>query len=244
MINIFTSLPKFLDVLFELRRFNQNEPEIMAARASGDREEERRIIVAGTNKFADILADKLKIKIEVFGEENIPDNGPVYIVSNHQSYADILMLFYAVRKFQIGFIAKSDFRKYKTFTKCIELTRSLYLDRGEPRKAIKTMNEAAELMREGFSLVLFPEGTRSRSSAMNEFKAGGFKAAQKAGVPILPVTVEGGYRLFEEHNSYHPCSAKVLFHPVVPYGGLTRQEQLQANAAIEKTIRNGLAVLK
>ncbi|MBR0373815.1 MAG: 1-acyl-sn-glycerol-3-phosphate acyltransferase [Mogibacterium sp.] len=241
MMNVFTTIPKFVELNSELKRFSRNEPAIRAAQAAGDVEEERRIILAGTGSFADAMADRLKMTIEVYGKENLPESGPVYIVSNHQSYADILMLFYAVRNFQIGFIAKSEFKKVKVLANMINLTRSLFIDRGDPRSAVQTMNEAADMMRNGFSLAIYPEGTRSRSHAMGEFKAGSFKPAQKAGVPILPVSVEGGYHVYEETGSYKPnTTAKLLFHPIVPYGEMTRKEQHAANLLIEETIRKGL----
>lgn len=240
-MNIFTTLPRFAELYFELRRFNRSEPAIRAAQAREDWAEERRIIRKGVKLFAESIAKKYRMTVEILGEENIPESGPVYIVANHQSYADILMLFYAMRdRFQIGFIAKAEFEKITVLAKSIRLTRSLFINRGDHRAALTTVNEAADLMKKGFSLVIFPEGTRSQSHEMGGFKAGSFKAAQKAGVPILPVTVEGGYHLYEEHHTYRPCHTKVLFHPLVPYGEMTRHEQHEANIQIEETIRKGL----
>jgi len=243
-MNIFTTLPKLLYLIKEFNRFNKHEKEIMAARNAGEWEEERRIIRQVSDSFCDAVNAKFRLDIEVIGGENIPDEGPVYVVSNHQSYADILMIDSALRKIEIGFIAKSEFKKTGPFAKTIFLNRSLFIDRDDPKKALATINEAADLMKKGYSFSIFPEGTRSHSSEMGEFKAGSFKPAQKAKVPILPISLEGGYHMFEEKNSFVPnVKCTVMVHPIVQYGEMSRAEQKQAAIDIEQTIRDGVAYL-
>lgn len=107
-------------------------------------------------------------------------------------------------------------------------TRSVFLKRGEPRAAINTLKETTELLNKGFSLRIFPEGTRSRSATPGEFKDGAFKFAQKAKVPVLPVTINDAYKLFEIDGSFHPCTISIKFHPVVHTEDMGRAEQKQA----------------
>lgn len=240
MMNPFTSIPAGLTILSEMNRFNRKAPKFEALRKEGKFEEERAMILEGTTYFADVVSKKIGIQFDIQGEENIPEQGPVLIVANHQSYADILAMIYAIRKFQIGFIAKSEFTGFKPLATAINYTRSLFIQRGDARAAIQTLNEAATLMKEGFSLVIFPEGTRSRSSEMGEFKAGSFKFAQKAKVPILPVTLEGGYHFWEEKGTVQPCTIHVKIHPLVHFEEMDRKAQNSAHVEIEKTIRDGL----
>ena len=95
-------------------------------------------------------------------------------------------------------------------------------------------------MKEGLSLVIFPEGTRSQCSEMGEFKAGSFKFAQKAKVPILPITLEGGYHFWEEKGTVQPCTVHVKIHPLVHFEEMDRKTQNNAHVEIENTIREGL----
>lgn len=240
MMNPFKSIPAGLAILSEINRFNKMAPQFEALRKEGKFEEERALILKGTGRFADTVSRKIGITFDIHGEENIPDHGPMLIVANHQSYADILAMIYVIRKFQIGFIAKSEFTGFKPLAKAINYTRSLFLKRGDARAAIKTLNEAATLMKEGFSLVIFPEGTRSQCSEMGEFKAGSFKFAQKAKVPILPITLEGGYHFWEENGTVQPCTVHVKIHPLVHFEEMDRKTQNNAHVEIENTIREGL----
>lgn len=241
MMNPFKTIPAGITILKEMNRFNNMAPKFEILRKEEKFEEERALILSGTTYFADVVSKKIGITYDIQGEENIPDHGPLLIVANHQSYADILAMIYVMRKFQIGFIAKSEFTGFKPLAKAIEYTRSLFIKRGDARAAIQTLNEAADLMKKGFSLVIFPEGTRSQSSEMSEFKAGSFKFAQKAKVPILPVTLEGGYHFWEEKGTVQPCTIHVKIHPLVHFEEMDRKTQNAAHVEIEKTIREGLS---
>ena len=88
--------------------------------------------------------------------------------------------------------------------------------------------------------MIFPEGTRSQCSEMGEFKAGSFKFAQKAKVPILPITLEGGYHFWEEKGTVQPCTVHVKIHPLVHFEEMDRKTQNNAHVEIENTIREGL----
>ncbi|MBQ6582730.1 MAG: 1-acyl-sn-glycerol-3-phosphate acyltransferase [Mogibacterium sp.] len=245
MLNPFTTIPAFLKVMGELKTFNRIKPTIDRLHEDGKYEEERALILQGTSVFADRISEKLDMSVTIYGEENTPNQGPVFIVANHQSYADIYALFYTIRKFQIGFIAKSEFESFKTLAEAIRNTRSVFIVRGDAREAIELMKTTTEMMKSGFSLAIFPEGTRSRGGKMAEFKPGSFKFAQKAGVPILPVSLEGGYHLFEEKNSYQRGTRiKVKVHPLVHYEQMDRKQQNAANKEIEETIRQGVKELQ
>lgn len=240
MINIFRTLPPFLFLVKSFRKLNANEAALEAAHEAGDYEEERKIGLSATSEFIDDILPKFGVKVEVIGRENLPEHGPVLFVANHQSYCDVLMMYDANRKFQMGFIAKQEFEKIKLFAKSIHCTRSLFLNRGDARAAIKTIQRAKQMFDQGFSFVIFPEGTRSRKHEMGEFKHGAFKFAQKGKVPIIPVTLDGGYRMFEEKGSLMPCDTRVIIHPMVKFNEMNKEEQTQAIRDIENTIREGL----
>lgn len=240
MFNPFTTIPRFLMGYAAARRYTRKKDEFERLRAAGDIEGEKEAIRKGQKEFGDTVAEKLNIRIDVTGEENIPDR-PFMLYSNHQSFADIPALCSAVcGKCMIGFISKAEWSRYKILRDAINYTRSVFLDRGNPRAAARAVQETKKLLDMGFNMAIFPEGTRSRCHEMGEFKAGAFKFAEKGGVPILPVTVDGGYKLFEEKGTYQPCSISIKIHPLVHIEEMDKHQQKEACLQIEKTIRDAL----
>lgn len=240
-MNPFTSLPKLWDVYIGARKFNRHIPELKRLRAAGDLEGEREEIRKGQKDAIDHIAPRLRLEFEVTGEENIPDEGAFMVYANHQSYADILAMIYLFKdRCQMGYVAKDEWRRIRPLANAIEYTRSIFLVRGDSREAVRSLKEVAELLKQGFCLTIFPEGTRSQSHEMGEFKAGAFKFAEKGKVPILPVTVDGGYKLFEEKGTYQPATIRITVHPLVHIENMSKAEQKEAAAEIEKTIRSAL----
>ena len=89
--------------------------------------------------------------------------------------------------------------------------------------------------------MIFPEGTRSRSSEIGEFKAGSFKLATKARVPIVPVTIDGGYKTFEETGAMTKgVHIDFMVHPAIETAGLSRQELAGLHEKVEDIVRSGL----
>ena len=163
------------------------------------------------------------------------------VYSNHQGFADIPAICYAFRNHcQMGFVSKEEWRKYKVLRDAIVYTRSIFLDRGNPRAAIKALSEVKELLDMGFNMAIFPEGTRSKGPEMGEFKPGSFKFAEKAKVPVLPVTLNGSYKLFEEKGTYQPCHIDITIHPLVHLEQMDKHQQKEAAEEIEKTIKSAL----
>ena len=240
-MNPFTTLPRLLSVYIGAQKYNSHIPEFEMLRAEGKIEEEKELIRTGQKAFIESIAPKLRLTFEVIGEENIPAEGNFMVYSNHQSYADILAMIWLFRNHrQMGYVAKDEWRKIKALANTIIYTRGVFLVRGDGREAIKTLREATALLKQGFAMVIFPEGTRSQRHEMGEFKAGAFKFAEKGKVPILPVTLDGGYKLFEEKGSYQPAHVKITVHPLVHIEEMSKAEQKTAALEIENTIRLAL----
>ena len=241
-MNWLTFAPPLLKLWGTCRKYNNNIPEFKALRESGDIEEEKDLIWRESGIWAERTAKALRINFEIVGEENIPENGPLMVYANHQGLADILAVYYLFRNhFQIGFISKEEWRKMPVLSKAIEYTRSIFLERDSSRAAIKAIGEARELLDQGFSLAIFPEGTRARCNTPGEFKMAAFKFAEKAGVPILPVTIDGSYKVFEIDNNYHPDeTVKIIVHPLVNIESINRDERKAAYKDIECCIKSSI----
>lgn len=242
-MNIFKTGPKFIRGYIETKRFAMLKKQLCKLREEGDIQGEKEFIRQGEKRWVEALSSALKLTYDVQGEENIPapEDGAFMIYSNHQSFADIPAILWLMKDHgMVGFISKEEWRKYPVLKDVVECSRSIFLVRNNPREALKTLGEAKLLLKQGFNICIFPEGTRSKSHEMGQFKAGAFKYAEKAKVPILPVTIDGTYRFFEEDGSWKPAHIKVTAHPLVHIEEMDREHQLEAQRQIEETIRSAL----
>lgn len=133
------------------------------------------------------------VRVSLRGAEHLPD-GPVVFMSNHQSSFDILALMAALPR-RTCWIAKKELFAIPVFGASMRRGGYIPLDRGDGRKALRSMEDAAAIIRGGKSVVMFPEGTRSPDRRLLPFKRGGFLLALRAGVPVMPVTINGSGKL-------------------------------------------------
>ena len=223
--------------------FNKRIKDIQAARRNGEYEKERQIIEESASLWVNKAMKIMDLNIDIRGRENIPE-GPCVFFSNHQSYGDIPAFLKACEGKQIGFIAKEEFRKVPYLGKWIDNIRGVFIQRGDTRESLKSMNTGVDYLKKGFSLVIFPEGTRSQGPEMGEFKAGSFKLATKAKVPVVPVTLNGTYHLIEETGVLTKgVHVDMVIHPSIPTEGMERSEMAKLHTTVENTIRETLSEL-
>lgn len=163
-------------------------------------------------------------RVSLSGAEHIPD-GPVIFMSNHQSNFDILTLL-AHMPVQVCWIAKKELFEIPVFGASMRRGGYIPLDRSDGRKALRSMDNAAAIIRSGKSVVIFPEGTRSRDLQLLPFKRGGFMLALKAAVPVVPVTINGSGRINPAGRiRLYRGAISVTLHPaVLPATALPRGE--------------------
>ena len=146
-------------------------------------------------------------------------------VPNHQSYFDIPVLLAWLDK-PHPLVSKQEVKKIPLIRTWMEQLGCVFIDRDNARQSVAALGDAArEITGRGRSFVIFPEGTRSRGDAMGEFKNGGFRAALKAGVPVVPVVIDGTYRAMEANDMWiHPARVRVKVLPAIPTQGMSREE--------------------
>ncbi len=132
-------------------------------------------------------------RVEVARRSPLPD-GPVIFASNHESVLDIWVLFQVLGR-SFRFIAKQELFRIPIFGWYLSVGGHVPVDRGNRARAVESLRRAGEVVRGGTSLVVFPEGTRSRDHRVHSFKKGPFAVAMEAGVPLIPVALSGSGRV-------------------------------------------------
>jgi len=127
--------------------------------------------------------------VSVSGLENIDHKRSYVIISNHQSMADIAVLYQT--KMQFKWVAKASLFKVPFIGWCLGLIKHIKLNRGDFTSIKEIYHQASQWLQKDMSVLFFPEGTRSSSNKMNEFQNGAFKLAIKEKKPILPICLKG-----------------------------------------------------
>ncbi len=165
------------------------------------------------------------VKVVVSGRENIPKDIPVLYIGNHTSYFDIVST-YPVLPPGVGFVAKKELNRFALLRYWLRLLRGLTFDRDDPRSGMKMILTAIEYVKQGFSMFIYPEGTRSRGGEMGEFKAGSFKVATRTGCPIVPVAISGSADIFENHIPIiRPSTVYIRFGKPIDISSLSAEEK-------------------
>lgn len=168
--------------------------------------------------FADIKARKwssqlLKIagcKVVVRGLENIPENQTVLYVGNHQSNFDIPLAISYLPKTK-GFIAKIELLRMPFVRDWMKHMQCIFMDRSDMRQQVKSITQGIKTLKEGQSMVIFPEGTRSPDGEVKAFKPGGLKLATKSGVPIIPITIKNSKEIMKKGSLLiRPANVEII----------------------------------
>lgn len=161
-----------------------------------------RWLLNGATAFALWL---LGIHVHCEGMEKLPQ-GRFLLVGNHRSNFDPIVTWYALKDRDLSFLSKEENFKIPIFGRLIRRCCFLPIDRQDPRKAIKAIDQAADLLiRDQVNMAVYPEGTRSKECVLLPFHNGVFKIAKKARVPIVVASVQGTESIHKNyfHRSSH-----------------------------------------
>jgi 1-acyl-sn-glycerol-3-phosphate acyltransferase len=128
------------------------------------------------------------MRVKVIGRENIKKGQSYIVVSNHQSLYDIIVLF-GWLLMDIKWVIKEELRTYPVLSFAAEKGGQIWIDRSNPKAAYESLLKAKDKLTNGTSMMVFPEGTRSRTGELGEFKKGAFRASVGLDLPILPITI-------------------------------------------------------
>jgi 1-acyl-sn-glycerol-3-phosphate acyltransferase len=143
-----------------------------------------------TRLWAEVTAGGWGMRVNAHGITRLDPRATYVFMANHLSHVDIVALFVAL-PIDVGFLAKKELSRVPFLAQAMIAGGHVFIDRSRREHAFSALAEAAIEVAKGASLVIFPEGTRGLTEAVQPFKTGGFHLARQAGVPIVPVGLRG-----------------------------------------------------
>lgn len=186
-------------------------------------------------------------KVNYKGLENLPKKGDpaVAYIGNHRGMFDIVSV-YSVLPSITGFIAKKELRSFPVVGWWMSSVYCIFLDRSDKRQGVASILKGVENIKNGKSMLIYPEGTRCREEgALLPFHKGSFKLATKAKAPIIPVIVSNSPAVLEDHKPFVKSVKLIVeFLPKIELNGLSNEELLEIpdrvhDLILERAIENG-----
>ena len=209
----------------------------MVAKALGGTDDRVREM---TREWAQGLEARMRIEVRGHGMDRVDWSAPCVLMANHQSYLDVMAL-YRVLPRCFGFIAKQGLFAVPLFGGVMRALGCVPVDRSRPAQALRSMTEAARLVVAGTTIVVFPEGTRSRGDRIAPLKKGAFHLVQLAQVPCVPIGIRGtGALMPRENTGIRPGVIEVhVGAPIAP----PALKDLAGRAALMARVREELSGL-
>ncbi len=190
--------------------------------------------------WARLLLWTCGVSTEAAGTENIPAEGSFLLMSTHNGHFDVPVLMKEVpRQFRI--VAKKVLFKIPIFGWILTTAGYVSVDRGDRAQAFASMDKAAEGVKSGMPLLIFPEGTRSPDGSLGPFKKGGFVLATRAGAPLVPVVVSGTYGVLPKTTwRIRPGHVKVTFCEPIDTSSYSYENKEELMDKVRETISKAL----
>jgi 1-acyl-sn-glycerol-3-phosphate acyltransferase len=181
-------------------------------------------------------------KVTVLGLEHIDPRKSYILVSNHQSFFDIFSLL-GYLPIQFRWIAKAELFRIPILGWAMARTGYIRIERDSPKKAYRSMLQAAEKVRQGTSVLIFPEGTRSPDGNLQAFKKGVFIIALKSQAPILPITIRGTSSIMRKNDwRTYPGNVQIIISPSIDTAGFTTEKEAELSEQVRNTLLHNLTV--
>jgi 1-acyl-sn-glycerol-3-phosphate acyltransferase len=179
------------------------------------------------------------VQVDVTGLEHLDPAQPYVVMSNHQSVFDTAGLV-ATLPISFRFVAKRELGWIPFFGWALIAGGHVIIDRADRESSVRSLERAAARIRAGTTVVIFPEGTRSRTGDLGEFKSGGFHLALAAQVPILPVTVSGSSRITPPRSlRIESGRIQVRYGQPIATAGLGVDDRVDLKERVRKAIAAG-----
>lgn len=176
------------------------------------------------------------VKVRVTGQEYVDAKSPRIYMTNHQSYFDIFALL-AYVPVDFKFILKQELMRIPLLGIAMRKVGYIGIERRDPKKAIESMDQAARKIKEGVSVVIFPEGTRSVDGKLQGYKKGGFYLALNSNCDIVPVTIVDSYKIVPKGSlKINKGSFYVHIGRPIPTKGYSKENIAQLMKVVGRTM--------
>lgn len=175
--------------------------------------------------WANTLLKISGIELEIIGQDKIESSRSYVFMSNHQGTFDIMASMASIPG-TARFIAKKELFRIPVFAQGMRLAGIIEIDRGNSQRAKRSIEKAVGVVQDGVSVIIYPEGTRSRDGSIQPFKKGGFVLALDAQVPIAPMVISGSLEIMKKKSlKLHRGKIYIQFLDPIPTQGLTYQNR-------------------
>jgi putative phosphoserine phosphatase/1-acylglycerol-3-phosphate O-acyltransferase len=186
---------------------------VPAAIASGNL---RRGMDMMMSTYADLSNALTGVEVQVEGEAHLWSHRPAVFIFNHQSGLDALLMARLLRRDVVG-VAKQELKHTPILGQMMQLAGTVFVERGDKGKAVESLQSAEDAVRQGLSIVIAPEGTRSATKRLGPFKKGAFRMAMATGVPIVPVVLKNALDALPRHGVVvRAATVEVVVMPPIP----------------------------
>jgi len=186
--------------------------------------------------WAKILLLICNTKVEIIGKENILRGKPQIFMANHQSDFDILIVLTHIPG-QFRWLVKKELFHIPVFGAAMKSAGYIEIDRNNREKAMQSLDQAALRIREGKSIMAFPEGTRSRFGEIKHFKQGTFYLAIKSGAPIVPISIIGSGEIMPKRSlKIKPGKIKLVIDKPIDVKNIMLENRQELITIVRNTI--------
>lgn len=179
------------------------------------------------------------IDLQVYGKENIPQEGSFMLYANHQGMFDVVALAATCDR-PLGAVYKKELKNVPVLKQILESTLSFDMDRDDVRQSLTVIQNVVKEVSSGRNYLIFPEGTRSKNgNVMGEFHGGSFRTASKAKCPIVPVAFIDSFKVLDQKGSAL-VAVKMYYLKPIPYEEFADMKTVELAALVKERIAQAI----
>lgn len=164
------------------------------------------------------------LSFSLHGKDKVVPGASYIVTPNHQSNADILALI-RVLPLRFRWVVKKELAKIPLFGWALAGTGAIAIDRSDPKQSVESLQNSTDKLKGSWSVLIYPEGTRTPHGRLLKFKKGAFMMAVQAGIPILPVTSNGAFKVLPKKTVwFRPGHITVTIGDPIVTAGLTEKD--------------------
>ncbi len=176
------------------------------------------------------------LRVEIRGLERLHPEQTYIFMPNHASFLDILLTF-AYIPYNFRIVTKEGVFWVPFMGWALKRSRQIPMDRANPRKGLASLRQASNLLREGISIVVFPEGTRTSNGKLRDFKPTLFILPIRSGIPVVPVRIEGTFDALKRGSILlNPVPLKITFYDPVPVGSFKDRDRWRYAKKVQEVL--------